>query len=115
MCLAGMQVDFGNGTRGRGGLERILHGVNVVACCHQIVTGAVELASSGGAMTATGGVLSALALRSTPKEQTEIAERMVTALEAHLVDVPTTEVVQRQVVQVLDRFTLPAQILQRGT
>ncbi len=86
-------------------MERILHGVNVGGCCLGMVTGAVELASSGGAVTAAGGGLSALALRKTPKAQTEIAERMVAALEAHLAEVQTPEAVQRQVVQVLDRFT----------
>ena len=89
-------------------MERFLHGVNVGGCCLQMVTGAVELFSLGGAQTVTTAVLDALAMRKTPKEQTEIAERMVAALEAHLADAQTPEAVQRQVVQVLDRFT-PAQ------
>ena len=89
-------------------MERFLHGVNVGGCCLQMVTGAVELFSLGGAQTVTTAVLDALAMHKTPKEQTEIAERMVAALEAHLADAQTPEAVQRQVVQVLDRFT-PAQ------
>ena len=54
-------------------MERFLHGVNVGSFCLQMVTGAAELLSLGGAQTATNGVLAALAMRKTPKEQTEIA------------------------------------------
>ena len=94
-----------------GDMERIVHGVNVGGCCLGMVTGAVELASSGGVMTAASGVLSALALRRTPRAQTEIAERMVAALDAHLALAQLTEAVERQVVQVLDGFApAPADI-----
>lgn len=95
-------------------MERFLHGVNVGGCCLQMVTGTVELFSLGGAQTVTPAVLDALAMRKTPKEQTEIAERMVAALEAHLADAQTPEAVQRQVVQVLDRFTLARTDIARG-
>jgi hypothetical protein len=95
-------------------MDRILHGVNLGGYCLGVVTGAVELATSGGAVTAAGGVLSALALRRTPNEQTKIAERMVAALEAHLAEAQTSEAAQRQMVQVLGRLPPLAQTLQRG-
>ncbi|WP_298857937.1 tetratricopeptide repeat protein [uncultured Sulfitobacter sp.] len=95
-------------------MERFLHGVNVGGCCLQMVTGAVEIASTGGALSAVGAGLSALAMRKAPDQQREIALRMVGALEAHLETAQIPQELQKQIVLILDSFAVTPQDIARG-
>jgi tetratricopeptide (TPR) repeat protein len=72
------------------------------------------MASTGGAVSAVGAGLSALALRRAPDQQREIAERMAEALDSHLGRARHTEALQRQLVLILDGFTVGPQDIARG-
>ncbi len=84
-------------------VEKVLHGVNVGGCCLQLVTGAVEVASTGGVVTAAGAALSGLALWKKP-QQAMMAQQMVAALEAHLDGAGLHPNIEKQVVLMFDGY-----------
>jgi tetratricopeptide (TPR) repeat protein len=84
-------------------IEKILHGVNVGACCTQLVTQAVEIGSSGGVVTLTGAVLSGFAIfKGAPKEQQALAEASLDALLGHLTYAGLHPNIEKQIVLMLD-------------
>ena len=89
-------------------VEKVLHGVNVAACCGQLATAAVDIASTGGAATLISAGLSSLALRRTPDAQAELKDLCLQAVHAHMTQAGLVEKVQRQIVLMLDSY-LPGQ------
>lgn len=85
-------------------VEKVLHGVNVAACCGQLVVGAVDIASTGGLATGMGAALSALALKPTQQAQATLTQDCVTALTDHLETAALHPNVERQIVLMLDSF-----------
>ena len=89
-------------------VEKVLHGVNVAACCGQLATAAVDIASTGGAATLISAGLSSLALRRTPDAQAELKDLCLEAVHAHMAQAGLVEKVQKQIVLMLDSY-LPGQ------
>lgn len=89
-------------------VEKVLHGVNVAACCGQLATAAVDIASTGGAATLISAGLSSLALRRTPDAQAELKDLCLQAVHAHMAQAGLVEKVQKQIVLMLDSY-LPGQ------
>ena len=89
-------------------VEKVLHGVNVAACCGQLATAAVDIASTGGAATLISAGLSSLVLRRTPDAQAELKDLCLEAVPAHMAQAGLVEKVQKQIVLMLDSY-LPGQ------
>ena len=85
-------------------VEKVLHGVNVAACCGQLATAAVDIASTGGLATTISAGLSALALRRSPNAQAELADLCLQALHAHIAQAKLVEDVQKQILLMLDSY-----------
>ena len=85
-------------------VEKVLHGVNVAACCGQLATAAVDIASTGGAATLISAGLSSLALGRTPDAQAELENLCLVALHAHMAQAGLVEKVQKQIVLMLDSY-----------
>ena len=83
---------------------KVLHGVNVAACCGQLATAAVDIASTGGAATLISAGLSSLALGRTPDAQAELKDLCLVALHAHMAQAGLVEKVQKQIVLMLDSY-----------
>ncbi|WP_223424419.1 tetratricopeptide repeat protein [Tateyamaria pelophila] len=83
-------------------VEKVVHGVNVAACCGQLVTQAVDIASTGGVATAMSATLSALALR--PSARTDMERDCLTALTNHLEAAALHPNIEKQIVLMLDSF-----------
>ena len=85
-------------------VEKVLHGVNVAACCGQLATAAVDIASTGGLATTISAGLSALALGRSPNAQAELADLCLQALHAHIAQAKLVEDVQKQILLMLDSY-----------
>ncbi|MGJ8598066.1 tetratricopeptide repeat protein, partial [Sulfitobacter sp.] len=83
-------------------IEKTLHSVNLAACCTQLVTQAVDLASSGGVATVAGAALSALTLK--PSGRAALEKDVLAALETHLATAVLHADVERQVILILDSY-----------
>ena len=84
-------------------VEKVLHGVNVAACCGQLATAAVDIASTGGAATLISAGLSALALKRGSDATAKLEHLCLVALHAHMAQAGLVEKVQKQIVLMLDR------------
>ena len=89
-------------------VEKVVHSVNVSACCGQLATAAVDIASTGGAATLISAGLSSLVLRRTPDAQAELKDLCLEAVHAHMAQAGLVEKVQKQIVLMLDSY-LPGQ------
>lgn len=83
-------------------VEKLLHGINVTATCGQLVSGAVDIVSSGGVATATSAALSARALR--PDARTTAKRDCLNALHTHLQTAGLRPETEKQIALMLDRF-----------
>lgn len=83
-------------------VEKVLHGVNVAACCGQLVTQAIDVASAGGIATAASAALSALALK--PSARPKMERDCLTALSEHLKAAALHADIEKQIVLMLDGF-----------
>ncbi len=85
-------------------VEKVLHGVNVAACCGHLATAAVDIVSTGGLVTAISAGLSTLALRRSPNAQAELEDVCLQALHAHIAQAKLVEDVQKQILLMLDSY-----------